>query len=160
MQTTSSVMTVAFTNDLTSTLSFSSVSASGDFAVATNTCEGTIAERGQCSIGVTFTPTVVGADTETLTLSDSAANSPTLISLSGTGTSSGGSATLAPATVSFGNQYLGAISASTTVTLTNPQSVPLQITSIAVTGGRGKLQHKREISAAGVGRPLLGSDGD
>jgi phospholipase C len=137
LNTTSAARTVVLTNDLSSSFSFSSVSASGDFAVASNTCDGTIAGRGECSIGVTFTPTVAGSNTGVLTVSDSAAGSPTLIPLSGTGSSSAGSATLAPATISFGNQYLGAISASTTVTLTNPQSVALQITSIAVSGGTG-----------------------
>lgn len=137
LNTTSAAMTVVVSNDLSSTLSFSSVSASGDFAIASNTCEGTVGAKGECTIGVTFTPTIAGSNTGTLTISDSAAGSPALVPLSGTGASSGGSATLSPATVSFGNQYLGTITGSTVVTLTNPQSVPLQISSITVTGGTG-----------------------
>jgi phospholipase C len=137
LKTTSAAMTVVLTNHLSSSVSFLSVSASGDFAVASNSCAGTIGARAQCSIGVTFTPTIAGPETGTLTISDSAAGSPTTLPLRGTGASGGSPVSLSPSTITFGNQYLGTITGSTAVTLTNAQPVPLQISSIVVTGGTG-----------------------
>jgi hypothetical protein len=83
--TTSAAMTVTLTNHLSSALNFSSVSANGDFVVASNTCGSAIGAGVQCKFGVTFTPTVVGARTGTLSIYDSAPGSPSLVTLNGTG---------------------------------------------------------------------------
>jgi phospholipase C len=82
---TSAPQTVTLTNNLASTVSFSSVQPSAEFAVASNTCGTSIAAHKTCSIGVTFTPTTTGTQIGTLTVADSAAGSPNSISLSGTG---------------------------------------------------------------------------
>jgi len=83
--TTSAQASITLSNDLSSKITFSSVSASGDFAVAGNTCVSTINGSAQCTIGVTFTPTAAGTQNGTLTIADSAPGSPSLIPLSGTG---------------------------------------------------------------------------
>jgi hypothetical protein len=83
--TTSSPRTVTLTNRQNVALTFSSIAATAGFAVASNTCGASIAVGANCTVGVTFSPSVAGAATGTLTFTDSAANSPQVVNLSGTG---------------------------------------------------------------------------
>jgi hypothetical protein len=85
---TSAAMTVTLTNNQSTVLTFNTngISATGNFAVAGNTCgTGIPAAPSSCTVGVIFTPTATGKRTGTLTFSDSAANSPQSVSLTGTG---------------------------------------------------------------------------
>jgi hypothetical protein len=50
-----------------------------------NTCGGSLAPHAVCTISVTFTPGSVGMESATLSVSDSATNSPQTVFLSGTG---------------------------------------------------------------------------
>lgn len=86
--TTSGHSSVTLTNNQTASLSISSIGTTGDFAQI-NTCGNSLAPKGKCTISLTFTPTVVGSRTGTLTVTDSASNSPQTTSLSGTGTTAG-----------------------------------------------------------------------
>jgi len=83
--TTSPSQTVTLTNDLSTKLLISSVVASGDFTVASNTCGSSVGPGLKCTVGVTFTPTSVGLRPGTLTISDNAFGSPSLVALTGTG---------------------------------------------------------------------------
>lgn len=85
---TSSPTTVTVMNSGSGALTISSVAAGGanpgDFT-ASNGCSRAIAPyTGTCSITVTFKPTAPGPRTETITLTDNAANSPQVINVSGT----------------------------------------------------------------------------
>ena len=82
---TSGVQYINVTNGLSSQLTFTSISASGDFAVASNTCGASIGAGLTCTVGTTFTPTALGARQGTLTISYNAFGSPSLAALSGTG---------------------------------------------------------------------------
>jgi hypothetical protein len=82
--TTSAAKTVTLTNTGNATLNITSISASGDFA-QTNNCGSSVVAGAGCVIQVTFTPTRQGGRTGTVTVTDNAANSPQLVSLSGTG---------------------------------------------------------------------------
>jgi hypothetical protein len=87
LTTTSAATPVTLTNTGTGPLTINSIAASGDFA-QTNTCPVSppiLAAAGTCTINVTFAPTVVGARTGTLTVTDNAARSPHTVPLSGTG---------------------------------------------------------------------------
>ncbi len=100
--TTSAAKIMTLTNHLNSALDFSLISASGDFAVATNTCGTSVGAGLECTIGVTFTPTAIGKRTGTLTINDSAFGSPTLVQLSGTSNDAGlTSITVTPANLSL-----------------------------------------------------------
>jgi hypothetical protein len=57
-----------------------------------------------CSIWLVFAPTQVGTVTGSLTITDSASNSPQIVSLSGTGT---GQATLLPSSLTFNVTEVG-----------------------------------------------------
>ena len=62
-----------------------------DFAGISDTCVGTFVAAGaSCQMHEAFTPTATGARTATVTVLDTAANSPQVITMSGTGTSVNG----------------------------------------------------------------------
>jgi sugar lactone lactonase YvrE len=82
---TSSAKTVTVANRLTVPLTFTSITTSGPFAVASNTCGASIAASATCKIGVTFSPTAKGAATGTLTFVNNAVTSPQTVNQSGTG---------------------------------------------------------------------------
>jgi hypothetical protein len=83
--TTSAPQTVTLTNNLSTTLSKIAVSASGDFALASNTCASTLAASSQCTFSVTFTPSQTGSIEGAVTVTDSAVGSPQVVNLAGTG---------------------------------------------------------------------------
>jgi hypothetical protein len=87
--TTSAVETVLVKNSLPTTLPFGGATASGDYAVTTapsNPCGATIPAGASCSIGVTFTPTQLGARSGTLAVSAPPMESPFIVILKGKGT--------------------------------------------------------------------------
>ncbi len=82
---TSPPQTVTLTNNGGLVLAIGQVQATGDFAVATDTCGTSLATGANCTIGVTFTPTAGGARTGSVTLTDNAPASPQSVPLSGVG---------------------------------------------------------------------------
>ncbi len=97
-----------------------SISPSGDFAIASspaNTCVGTLNAGGSCTFYVTFTPTTTGTRTGSITITDQAANTPQMVSLTGTGTSAVVAPT--PTSLTFSSQQVGTTSAGQQVTVNN-----------------------------------------
>jgi hypothetical protein len=86
LNTTSSAQTVTLTNTGNLNLDVSQVQVTGPFA-ETNTCGTSVLATQSCTISITFTPTAAGAAIGTLTITDSAPDSPQSVPLSGTGTS-------------------------------------------------------------------------
>jgi hypothetical protein len=82
---TSAAKIVILKNYLSTTLTGISYSTTGPFAVSNTTCGTTLDSKASCTISLTFSPTQTGAATGTLTVSNSANNSPQTVSLSGTG---------------------------------------------------------------------------
>jgi hypothetical protein len=59
---------------------------SADFSIVPDTCSGqTVAPNGVCAVGVTFTSSVAGSESATLSLADNISGSPQTVSLTGTG---------------------------------------------------------------------------
>jgi len=87
---TSAVQTITLTNSGTAALSISGITLAGanvaDFAEIADTCGSSVAAGGNCTIGVTFTPSLAGSETATISISDNGPSSPQTVSLSGTGT--------------------------------------------------------------------------
>jgi phospholipase C len=133
LDTTSAVKTFTLQNYQTEPLNIAEISTSGDFAQTSNCplSPNTLAAKLSCKISVSFTPTAVGARTGTLTVSDSASNSPQTAALSGTGTAP---VSLSPATLAFASQVIGTTSTKKSVTLKNYQAVPLTISGIFTSG--------------------------
>jgi sugar lactone lactonase YvrE len=129
--TTSAEQTVTLTNPASSPLLLSSMNVSSDFA-ATNTCGASVAAGTSCTISVTFRPSVAGACSGAVTITDSASGSPHTVSLSGTGMAP--AAVLSSASLDLGNQRVGTTSTPQTVTLSNTGNMPLTITSITSSG--------------------------
>jgi hypothetical protein len=100
--TTSAAQTVALSNTGGATLTFTSINATGDFAV-NHTCGTSLVAGGACNLNVTFTPTVTGARAGSIVINSNAANSPHSVGLTGSGTAPNApvcTLTAVPATVS------------------------------------------------------------
>jgi len=113
----STAQNTALTNSGTTTLAITGITFtgtnSGDFSEKDN-CGTSLPAGGSCTIAVTFTPTGTGARNATLNITDSAANSPQQVALSGTGSLI---VTLLPSNLNFGSQGLGSTSQPQPVTL-------------------------------------------
>jgi len=121
---------VILTNNQNVSLTNISIVANPPFSQQ-NTCGTSIAAGATCSITVTFTPTVAGKQSGTVTISDSASNSPQIISVTGTGVNP---VTFSPSSLNFGTVAVGTSSNPMSTTLTNRQKVALTITGISITG--------------------------
>jgi len=135
---TSAVKNVILTNSPTP-LTMGTVSASGDYTIASNTCTGTIAANKTCTIGVTFTPTVKGKISGALTIGDGASSSPQVIALTGTGIGTvTNPVSFSPSSITFTNQPTGTTSASQSITLTNNGTSALSVATVAASGDYGE----------------------
>jgi hypothetical protein len=90
-----------------------------------------VAAGASCSIAITFTPSVAGSLTATLTVADNAAGSPQSIALSGTGQAP--ALQLSSTALAFSTN-LGTATTSQMVVLTNTGTAPLTVSSITITG--------------------------
>ncbi len=128
------IVKVAYTGQGAS-YAISSIVVSGDFVWNKDlnfSCEGaTLGLYSSCNVEVAFKPTAAGTRTGTLTITDTASNSPQMAALTGTGV---GPVTLSATALSFAQQTVGSTSAAQTVTLTNSGTAALKITSVAASG--------------------------
>ncbi len=129
--TTSAANHVQISNWGATSMTVSSIAVSGPFT-QTNTCPAHIGPgNAGCTVNVAFVPTASGVATGTLTVTDTGAGSPQIVTLTGAGTE----LTLSPATLKFAATQVG-ISAATTMTstLTNSGPNPVSITGIVAAG--------------------------
>ena len=135
------------TNNLTVPLTISSIANAGDF-LQTNNCKSPIAAGATCNFTISFKPIALGLRTGTITITDSATNSPQVINLAGN--------SVLAASTSATNHYYGKVAVGTTVKFTfylfNNQLVPLNISSIAVTGNFAQTNHC--VSPLGLEKPV------
>lgn len=130
---TSAASTVTVTNNQVGPLAISTIAISAGF-ISSTTCPSAPATLGagaSCTVSASSQPVALGTYSGTVTVTDSASNSPQTVSLSGSGIAP---ATLTPGTLSFGNQLVGTTSRAKDVTLTNKQNVALTISGITVSG--------------------------
>jgi hypothetical protein len=133
--------TVKVTNTGSASLVVGSLKVSGtnagDFKATSTACPGTLAVSASCTISVTFTPGAAGARSATLTVTDNSGNvsgSTQTVALSGTGAGNP-KVTITPSTgFAFGSVAVGSAKGPQSVTLSNPGTGPLTVSSIAVTG--------------------------
>jgi FG-GAP-like repeat/Cep192 domain 4/Protein of unknown function (DUF1573) len=134
--TTSAAVTTTLINTGNASLTLTGISIAGvdagDFSVSSNNCGSSLNAGSSCSVSVTFTPSVGGARTASLAISDSAPGSPQLVTLVGNGTAP--VANLSVTSLTFASQIVDTTSASQTITLTNAGSAPLNITQISASG--------------------------
>jgi hypothetical protein len=131
--TTSAAQTVTVSNTGTATLTTISVSFGGtnptNFARAGGTCGANLATGSSCTITVTFTPSALGAQSATMSVSGAAPANTATVTLSGTGTTVSAS----PASLTFATQLVATTSPAQTVTVSNSGATP--VTPFSVTFG-------------------------
>ncbi|MGA3324696.1 MAG: choice-of-anchor D domain-containing protein [Terriglobia bacterium] len=127
---------VTLSNRGAGVLTITKIATTGDFAIvnSSDTClqtnfGTTVAAGANCTLSVNFTPTATGTRAGTLTFTDNATNAPQTVSLTGTGAIF--PVTLSPFSLTFSSQFVGTLSPSQPVTLTNTQAVALSISTIA-----------------------------
>ena len=134
--TTSPSQTVTITNNQNQTLTYT-FTTSGDYAAVgngSNPCNGTLASKAKCTVGVTFTPTTNGAIKGDLAVTYTGSGSPVSAGLSGTGQNGPASPlTFAPASLNFGNVVLKA-TVSKVVTVKNASTSAITFTNITASG--------------------------
>lgn len=118
---------VTLTNSGTAVLVIAGVTASGDFAT-NNLCPGSLPPNGSCKINTTFTPTVTGIRTGTLTLTDNAGAGTQTVPLTGTGVAP---VALSPTNLMFASSLVGVPASSKTIKLTNNLTFTLTLSNMA-----------------------------
>jgi hypothetical protein len=129
--TNSNSQPATLTNTGTSAVNITNIATSANYS-QTNNCPTSLAAAGTCTINVVFTPTKAGAITGTLTVTDSAPNSPQTAALTGTGTVM----SFSPTSLNFGTLTKGTASQPQTITVTNIGPTSISISKISITGSR------------------------
>lgn len=126
-------LAVTASNASTVAVPITSLTITGPFAIATNSCGATaLAADTDCQIQVSFNPTASGPAVGALTLVDSAGTQ--IIQLAGSGLSPA-TDNLGPASLNFAATVVGQVSNQQTVTLTNSGGVPLTSISVSISTG-------------------------
>jgi hypothetical protein len=132
----SAAQSVTLTNIGTATLSSISISMAGanpgDFS-QTNTCGSSVAAGANCTINVTFTPTIAGSRSASLSIADNANGSPQTVGLTGTGVAAP-IVGLSSATLTFGQQVMNTMGAAQTETISNTGLATLIFSAFSITG--------------------------
>jgi hypothetical protein len=139
LKVTAPQQSVTLTNLGNASLNITGMVATGDFALVNTATScpylgGTLAALADCTIDVTFTPTVAGARTGDVAITDNAGGSPQALQLSGIGYATV-AVTVSPTSLSFGNQLSGTLSSPQGVTVTNPGPGALSISSLTISNG-------------------------
>lgn len=105
---------------------------SSDFAVTTNTCSGTLAAGKSCTISLVFTPSQPAstAESASLVVDNSTGDDLASVALAGASTAA---VIVSPASINFGDIAVGSTSPVKSVTLSNHQSVAVNV-GLGVTG--------------------------
>jgi len=130
--TTSTAQTVTLTNSSSAPLTITSIIGWTDFTVASDcpfSTSGALAAGASCHINISFAPRTMGTLVEQVTVTDSAADSPQSIPVSGNGIAP--IVTLNPSSLIF-NPLLVGTSSTQVATLTNTGTADLAINAINV----------------------------
>jgi hypothetical protein len=118
--------TTKLTNNQAGPLTISNVATTAGYTQSNN-CGTTVAAGAGCTFTVTFAPTAVGANPGTLTITDSANNSPQIVTLGGTGLAP---VILSPGSLHFPNTVVTTGSPVQNLTLTNRGATTVNLSSI------------------------------
>ena len=130
---TTATLPVQVLNTTASTVTFTSVAATGDYTVS-GTCPaaaGTLAPSATCTLQVAFKPTLPGTRNGVLSVVTSATTLPLNVPLTGVGTAS--KLVITPASLAFGSVTLGA-PANLSITLQNNGTAPVTNLVLTATG--------------------------
>jgi hypothetical protein len=137
INSTSPVTKVTLTNGKATALTITSVSLAGpnasDFAAA-SACGASLAANTNCTISVTYTPTIVGAESATLSIVDSDSTSPQTVTLSGTGAAALPDFTISALPTSATVSTHGTVTTLITITSIAGYSSPVTLSATALPG--------------------------
>jgi len=135
---TSKTLTVTASNGGSASVTISSASVSSQyFSLSGPSLPVTIAVGQNATLSFVFTPNAAGPFSASVSIASDASNSPSTLSLSGTGVSND-QLTLNPASQSFGSVTVGSQS-NQTVTLTNNTGSNVNVSQVSVSGTGFKL---------------------
>ena len=101
--------------------------------IQTNNCTANLSANGaSCTISVQFKPTAAGAQSGTLTVSSSAADSPKMVALSGKGLLAPAFG-ISPSSLTFATQTVGQSGATQALTITNTGQASMSGIGLAIT---------------------------
>jgi phospholipase C len=126
--TTSQAYNATWSNQSTKSVTFSSITTTGDFAQTNNCTTAAVTPGHFCTITFKFTPTALGSRTGAINIVDTIGTQ--TISLKGTGTGIGVSTT----GLNFGNVVIGSTSNSTGIKFTNNNTSSISVSNVGVTG--------------------------
>ncbi len=139
LTTTSAVQSLTITNCGSAPLTITSKTptgfASNDFLVSQTNCVGApLAPNAICTINIAFAPLASGTRVATLVIADSAAGSPTTITLTGTGAALAPSICFGLSSVNFGDVTAGSTGSVQSIVITNCGTAALVISNLTLTG--------------------------
>jgi Abnormal spindle-like microcephaly-assoc'd, ASPM-SPD-2-Hydin len=131
---TSKPRIVTLHNRSSSAMVLMDTAVAGDFSIdaGSTTCAAALGPHGHCAYAILFTPADLGRRQGSLTITDNAANSPQTIALTGKGVP--GAIHIAPKRINFGKIPITSAGVQRTVSIANPNPVPLEISGVAVSG--------------------------
>jgi hypothetical protein len=124
---------VTVTNTGSATVAITTLTVSNAAFSADNECPATLAPGANCTIEVTFDPSVAGASSGTLTIVDSTSAEHT-VALTGVGAASVGAITVMPTSIDFGAVLANQDSATETVVVSNTGDGPVSGLGVAISG--------------------------
>ncbi|HEV2423405.1 MAG TPA: FG-GAP-like repeat-containing protein [Terriglobia bacterium] len=131
---TGAPLTLSVTDASVAPLALGSTTISGDFAVASNTCTGTLTSGASCGVQATFTPTVLGLRTGLLTVGSNSFGGNANVVVSGNGTAAGPVVQLSASSLTFGNQAVGTSSPTQIITVTSAGAGAVTFSSFVTQG--------------------------
>lgn len=131
--TTSSPQTLQITNSGVGPLTLA-ITIQGDFQ-QTNNCPTSLAQGANCTVSITYTPLVPGAETGRLVMTTNAVPAQSAVALTGIGYVVGPILSISPTSLDFGSQYVGTSSAPAVVTVANNGDAPFNIASVSASAG-------------------------
>jgi hypothetical protein len=125
---------ILISNNSSGTITVNNIGVSAPFASVGNILPTTLAAGQSMTVNVTFAPTASGAASGSLTITSTAANSPTAVALKGTGVASSSplDLTVAPGSLSFGSVTVSDPSPAQPILVSNNSSGSITVNSIAV----------------------------
>lgn len=133
------------TNTGTAALTIAQLTVTGTgYSVSGLNTPATLAAGQSTTFSALFAPTTAGAFNGSVSIASNAPNSPTVVALSGTGTTASVTMSASPTSVSFGSVNAGS-SSSKSVTLTNSGNSSLTISQISVSA--------KDVTASGISTP-------
>ncbi|MGA8555749.1 MAG: choice-of-anchor D domain-containing protein, partial [Candidatus Acidiferrales bacterium] len=136
LKATSSAQSVSVSNNSSSAITLSNIEVSGPFALTGTALPKTLSSGQSMTLDVSFTPSASGTASGSLNIVSNAQNSPSVVTLKGSATSSSNplNLTVSPASLSFGTTAVSGSSADQTVLVSNNSSGAITVSNVAVSG--------------------------